>query len=109
METSHVFFSFKTRDKAGYIPYRFVLMAAMANAIGNKSLFYSKYESYKTVKKKEKKSVAMILKSMAKNAKSKNSEQESYLTESLDRIANPLWQYLNLSLGLKTWKRYLKI
>lgn len=84
-------------------------MAAMANALGNRSLFYSKYESYKKVKYTEKKYIAYILKALAKKARSKEAERNQYLLESVDRIANPLWQYLNMSLALKTWKRYLKI
>lgn len=79
----------------------------MANAIGNKSLFYSKYESYKKVKKSETKCVGRILIQMAKKAKSKTVDQTTYLKDSYERTANPLWQYLNMLLALKTWKRYM--
>lgn len=81
----------------------------MANALGNKSLNYSEYESFKKVKKTEKKHIAYILKALSKKVKTKVDERKKHLLESADRIANPLWQYLNMSLALKTWKRYLKI
>lgn len=89
------------------MPYRFVLMAAMANAIGNKSLFYSKYESFKKVKKSEMKCIGKILIGIAKKAHNKSADQEKYLNKAYDRTANPLWQYLNMLLALKTWKRYM--
>lgn len=84
-------------------------MAAMANAIGNKSLFYSKYESYKKVKKSEMKCIGRILIQLSKKAKSKTEEQKKYLKESFDKTANPLWQYLNMLLALKSWYRYMQI
>lgn len=84
-------------------------MAAMANAIGNKSLFFSKYDSFKKVKKTEMVYIAMILKQMAEKAKSKSDERKTYLKEAVERHANPLWQYLNMSLALNSWKRYLLI
>lgn len=84
-------------------------MAAMANAIGNKSLFYSKYESYKKVKKSEMKCVGKILIQLAKKAKSKSDDQKLYLKQSFNRTANPLWQYLNMLLALKSWYRYMTI
>jgi hypothetical protein len=84
-------------------------MAAMANAIGNKSLFYSKYESYQKVKKSEMQCVCKVLIQLAKQAKSKSADQKLYLKESYDRTANPLWQYLNMLLALKTWHRYMVV
>lgn len=81
-------------------------MAAMANSIGNKSLNYSKYESYKTVKLSEQKVIGRILIEHAKKAKSKSDDQKLYLKETIDKTANPLWQCLNMLLAFKTWKRY---
>lgn len=81
----------------------------MANAIGNKSLFFSTYQSFKKVKSTEMLHISTILNQMAQKAKSKNDERKQYLNEAVDRVANPLWQYLNMSLALKIWKRYLLI
>ena len=84
-------------------------MAAMANAIGNKSLFFSKYESYKKVKTSEITCAGKILIQLSKKAKSKSADQKEYLKSSYENTANALWQYLNMLLALKTWKRYMEM
>lgn len=96
---------FNKRDLYSYVPYRFVLHAAIANAIGNKSLMFSKYEAYKTVKIKEMTLAAEILKSESKKVRSKKADANKYAKEIANLYVNSLTQYLFMKLALKTWIR----
>jgi hypothetical protein len=86
-----------------------VLHAAIANALGSKSLMFSKYEAYKTVKVKEMNLAGEILTSLAEKVKSKKADVEEHVFKHANIYANALKQYLSMKLALKTWIRYAVI
>jgi hypothetical protein len=88
-----------------YVPYRFVLHTALANAIGNKSLLYSKYEAFRTVKQKEMVLAAEILTALAKKGNSKKADMQNHLLWVCSKYANGLKYILYMRLALKTWIR----
>lgn len=93
------------RDSHVYVPYRFVLQAAIANALGNKSLQFSPYQAYKTVKLKEMVLAADILKSIAKKNRSKKVSLEDYSISISNIYVNSMRQFLYMRMVLRSWIR----
>lgn len=91
------------------MPYNFVLRSALANSIGNKSLFNSGYEAYKTVKKREAQGSAEVLKRFVKKTKGAKENQTEVLYRTAGLFCNPAKQVLNLKMVFLLWKRYLHI
>jgi hypothetical protein len=92
-----------------YVPYNFVLRAALANSLGNKSLFNSGYEAYKTVRKREAEGSADILKRYVKKTKNAKENPMDLLYRTASLFCNPAKQILYIKMVYLVWKRYLHI
>ena len=86
-----------------FVPYKLVLRAAIGNVFGNKSLFHSTYEAYKTVKKKEMEGSAEVIKKMIKKQKGVNKEE--LLMQTASSFCNPVKAYLDMTICFLLWKR----
>lgn len=96
---------YNSSDLQGYVPYPLVLKAAIANAFGNRSLFGSSYQAYKTVKVRESNCVAEIIRQMVK--KYKRASRAEALMVTASNYANPVLTLMNMKVCFLLWKRYM--
>lgn len=89
------------------MPYELVLKVAIANSFGNRSLFGSTYQAYRTVKVRESKCSAEIIKKMVKKYKSANREEALRITS--NNYANPVLAFMNMKVCFLIWIRYMRI
>jgi hypothetical protein len=89
------------------VPYSLVLKAAIANSLGNRSLFGSNYQAYRTVKHREMQCHAEVIRRMVKKSRSAN-KQEALFT-SAKSYANPVMMYMDIKVCFQLWRRYSQI
>lgn len=86
-----------------------MLRAALANSLGNKSLFNSGYEAFKTVRQREVEGSVQIIKRFVKKTKSGKENPMELLYRTAACFCNPAKQILYLKMFFLMWKRYLHI